>query len=69
MSKPNKNLKAYVRLDARNVIIPGSVQFRTKMPKNGKWKQLVMDYCCDPLTTTTTTTTTTTSTTTTTTTT
>jgi len=53
---PNKrDLKAYVRYDARGVIIPGSLVLRRTKPRNGNWKEIPAYECCSPTTTLTTT--------------
>ena len=51
----DKSLKGYVRLDASNRIIAGSLILRQNKPKVGRWKEVTTDYCCTPTTTTTTT--------------
>lgn len=53
----NKSLKGFVRLDASNRIVAGSLILRQNKPKIGRWKEVIADYCCGPTTTTTTTTT------------
>lgn len=53
----NNKLKAYVRYDGKNQVVPGSLIFRKKKP-SGKFKELVdpsIDLCCTYTTTTTTT--------------
>lgn len=43
-----KNLRPFIRLDGNGTIIPGSVQFRPSMPKQGKWVELdFINKCCD----------------------
>ncbi len=56
----NKDLKAYIRIDGSGRDVPGSLVLRTRMPGNGKWRQILADQCCNPVITPTTTTTTTT---------
>lgn len=51
----DRNLKAYVRYDGNGRIIPGSLQLRRVMPKNGTWREIDAYLCCNPTTTTTTT--------------
>ena len=64
---PNKrDLKAFVRIDGSGRVVAGSLILRKKMPKVGKWQEIVAYECCNYTTTTTTTTTTATTTTTTT---
>jgi hypothetical protein len=55
----NKDLKAYIRIDGSGRDVPGSLVLRTKMPKNGKWRQILAGQCCNPVVGPTTTTTTT----------
>lgn len=40
-------LRAFIRIDGRGIIIPGSVQFRKDMPKQGIWKELTLSECCN----------------------
>lgn len=54
----NKDLKAYIRIDGSGRDVPGSLVLRTRMPGNGKWRQILADQCCNPVITPTTTTTT-----------
>ena len=65
MGSNRRDLKAYVRFDGSGRVVPGSLVLRRKMPKVGKWQEIVGYECCNPTTTTTTTATTTTTTTTT----
>lgn len=58
----NKDLKAYIRIDGSGRDVPGSLVLRTRMPGNGKWRQILADQCCNPVITPTTPTTTTTTT-------
>ena len=64
----NQNLKAYVRYDGSGRVVAGSLIFRRKKPKVGRWHEIAISECCEyiPGTTTTTSTSTSTSTTTTT---
>jgi len=65
MGSNKRDLKAYVRFDGSGRVVPGSLVLRRKMPKVGKWQEIVGYECCNPTTTTTTTATPTTTTTTT----
>jgi hypothetical protein len=47
VSNTYKNLRAFIRIDAHGIIIPGSVQFRKAMPLQGVWKELILSQCCD----------------------
>lgn len=57
-----KDLKAYVRYDGSGRVVSGSLIFRKKKPKNGRWVEIAKSLCCNdnpvphPSTTTTTTT-------------
>ena len=51
------NLKAFVRIDGRGVIVPGSTILRKKKPAVGRWREVAATECCEETTTTTTTTT------------
>jgi hypothetical protein len=54
-----KDLKAYVRYDGSGRVVSGSLVFRKKKPKNGRWVEIPKNLCCDganPSSTTTTTT-------------
>lgn len=55
----NQNLKAYVRYDGSNRVVAGSLIFRRKKPKVGKWHEIAISECCEYVPTSTTTTTTT----------
>lgn len=48
----NKDIrkKAFVRLDANNRVIQGSLVLRKQKPKIGKWLQITSDVCCDTTT-------------------
>jgi len=49
MGSNKKDLKAYVRLDSNNNVIAGSNIFRKTVPKNGRWREIVVNTCCVPL--------------------
>lgn len=53
-----KDLKAYVRYDGSGRVVAGSLVFRKKKPKNGRWSEISSNLCCNanPSSTTTTTT-------------
>ncbi len=53
-----KDLKAYVRYDGSGRVVSGSLVFRKKKPKNGRWVEIPKNLCCNdnPNSTTTTTT-------------
>ena len=59
MGSLDRKLKAFVRFDGQGRVVAGSLIFRKKMPKVGKWMEIPAWQCCNPTTTTTTTTTTT----------
>jgi hypothetical protein len=52
----NQNLKAYVRYDGSNRVVAGSLIFRRKKPKVGKWHEIAISECCEYIPTSTTTT-------------
>lgn len=52
----DKRLRAFVRFDGSNRVVPGSLILRRKMPKVGKWKEIAAYECCNPTTTSSTTT-------------
>lgn len=52
-----KDLKAYVRYDGSGRVVAGSLVFRKKKPKNGRWSEISSNLCCNASGTTTTTTT------------
>lgn len=56
MGSLNKNLKAYVRIDASGRVVAGSLILRKNKPKVGRWKEILTYECCDALTTSTSTT-------------
>jgi hypothetical protein len=61
----NQNLKAYVRYDGSGRVVAGSLIFRRKKPKVGRWHEIAISECCEyipPTTTTTSTSSTSTST-------
>lgn len=53
-----KDLKAFVRYDGSGRVVSGSLVFRKKKPKNGRWGEITKNLCCNenPSSTTTTTT-------------
>ena len=53
-----KDLKAYVRYDGSGRVVAGSLVFRKKKPKNGRWMEISSNLCCNASGSTTTTTTT-----------
>lgn len=65
MGSLNKNLKAYVRIDASGRVVAGSLVLRKNKPKVGRWNEIQTYECCnyEPTTTTSTSSTTTTTTT------
>jgi len=52
-----KDLKAFVRYDGSGRVVSGSLIFRKKKPKNGRWSEITKNLCCTESGTTTTTTT------------
>jgi len=58
-SENRKDLKTYVRYDGNGRVVAGSLVFRKKKPKNGRWQEVTKNECCNfepnPTTTTTTT--------------
>jgi len=38
-------LKAYERYDYNGKVVPGSLVLRSKMPKNGRWKEVPSELC------------------------
>lgn len=52
-----KDLKAFVRYDGSGRVVAGSLVFRKKKPKNGRWGEITKNLCCNPNSSTTTTTT------------
>jgi hypothetical protein len=55
MGSNRRDLKAYVRIDGSGRVVAGSLIFRRKLPKVGKWREIPAYECCNPTTTTTTT--------------
>lgn len=55
----NKKLKAFVRFDGSGRVVPGSMVMRKRMPKVGRWQEIISHECCgsEDISTTTTTTT------------
>lgn len=43
----DKKLKAFVRYDGSERIVPGSLILRKNKPKVGNWKQVSSNYCCE----------------------
>lgn len=43
-----KDLKAYVRYDGNGRVVAGSMVFRKKKPKNGRWYEISSNLCCNP---------------------
>ncbi len=52
-----RDLKAFVRYDGSGRVVAGSLIFRKKQPKVGKWREATAFECCNYIPTTTTTTT------------
>lgn len=42
-----KDLKAYVRYDGSGRVVAGSLVFRKKKPKNGRWVEITKNQCCN----------------------
>lgn len=42
----DRSLKAYVRYDGNNIIVPSSLVKRRSMPKNGHWVEIPISVCC-----------------------
>lgn len=53
-----KDLKAFVRYDGSGRVVSGSLVFRKKKPKNGRWGEITKNLCCTDSGSSTTTTTT-----------
>ena len=66
MANSNNKLKAYVRYDGSGRVVAGSLILQRFKPKDGNWKEIAANECCNPTTTTTTSSTSTSTTTTTT---
>lgn len=47
-----RKLKAYARYDGSGRVVPGSMVLRKKMPRVGRWQEVVSQQCCEPTTTT-----------------
>lgn len=43
----DKKLKAFVRYDGSERVVPGSLILRKNKPKVGTWKEVSSNYCCD----------------------
>lgn len=52
--------RAFIKVDNKGKIVPGSLRLSATLPKFGKWIEVDEDVCCPSTTTTSTTTTTTT---------
>lgn len=48
----SNNLKAWVRYDGKNKIVPSSLILQAKKPKVGTWEEIPTDLCCTTTTTT-----------------
>lgn len=46
MAEVNKKLKAFVRLDANQRVIPSTLVMRKKKPSIGRWLEITADTCC-----------------------
>lgn len=64
MASNARPLKAWVRYDGSQRVVPGSLILRKNKPKVGKWVEIQAYECCNETTTTTTSTSTTSTTTT-----
>ena len=42
----NKKRKAYVRFDGSGRVVPGSLILRKRMPKVGRWQEIINHECC-----------------------
>lgn len=42
-----KDLKAFVRYDGSGRVVSGSLVFRKKKPKNGRWVEIPKNLCCN----------------------
>ena len=47
MATNKRDLKAYVRFDGNQRVIPGSLVLRRNKPKVGNWKEIQTYECCD----------------------
>jgi hypothetical protein len=47
MATNKRDLKAYVRFDGNQRVIPGSLVLRRAKPKVGNWKEIQTYECCD----------------------
>ena len=47
MATNKRDLKAYVRYDGNQRVIPGSLVLRRAKPKVGNWKEIQTYECCD----------------------
>ena len=48
----SKRLKAWVRYDGQNKIVPSSLILQANKPKIGTWEEILTDLCCTTTTTT-----------------
>ena len=48
MATNKRDLKAYVRFDGNQRVIPGSLVLRRNKPKVGNWKEIQTYECCNP---------------------
>lgn len=44
-----KKLRAFVRFDGSGRVVAGSLVLRRKMPKVGRWQEVISDECCGPV--------------------
>jgi len=40
-------LRPFVKFDKDNQVVPGSLVFSQKIPKPGKWREILANLCCD----------------------
>lgn len=50
MTNNRRDLTAYVRYDATNRVVAGSLVLRRSKPKNGNWKEVQTYECCNNVT-------------------
>ena len=50
MTNNKRDLTAYVRYDATNRVVAGSLVLRRSKPKNGNWKEVEAYECCNDVT-------------------
>ena len=46
----NNQLRYYIRMDQRGMLVSGSGIWRLKKPSTGRWKEVEGDVCCSPFT-------------------